>query len=172
MIREKNSSAGPQKIGSNCCKFLLSGFALFLISSSFAQSRPFIQKHRPLADSLSVVYVIPTAVMLGISIIESSSGTSRNCRLLNNYFGIVGKNNLLRTRGIRTRYKQYPDAGASFADFCGVISRKRFYKKLKGNMNCTLWIDAISKANYSEVPEIWKQRVTATIRKNKLAGTP
>ncbi len=77
-----------------------------IFNSSFAQTK-FVKKFRPLADSLSTEYGIPASVMLGVSILESSSGTSRNCKLLNNYFGIVGKNKLFKTKGIKTRYKQY-----------------------------------------------------------------
>jgi len=133
-----------------------------------AQSK-YVKKYSALADSLSEAYQIPTAVILGVAIIESSSGTSRNCRLLNNHFGIVGKNNLLKTRGIRTRYKQYANDTSSYADFCRLMTTKRFYSKLKGNMDYKLWIEAISKARYSEVPLVWKQRILDAIRKNKLA---
>jgi Bax protein len=152
--------------------FIVCLIILVAVTSGFTQSKAFVKKFRPMADSLSEKYGIPTAVILGISIIESSSGTSRNCRLLNNYFGIVGKNNLRKTKGIKTRYKQYPDAEASFKDFCRVISKKKYYKKLKGNMRYQLWIDAISKSAYSEAPVIWRQRITATVRKNKLSRTP
>ena len=80
-----------------------------------------------------------------------------------------GKNDLKKTHGIKTRYKQYPNAEASFVDFCRLMTNKKFYKKLKGNMNHRPWIDAISNAGYSEVPEMWKERVTTTIRKHKLS---
>ncbi len=147
------------------------GILALSLNVAFPQSRPFIQKFRPLVDSLSEEYGVPAAIMLGISIIESASGTSRNCKLLNNYFGMEGKNDLKKTRGITTRYKQYPNAQASFVDFCRLMTRKKFYKKLKGNMNHHLWVDAISKAGYSEAPELWKQRVSTTIRKHKLSPT-
>jgi Bax protein len=144
-----------------------------LLSGSFhslsAQSR-YVQKYSGLADSLQEAYGIPTAVILGIAIIESSSGTSRNSRLLKNHFGIVGRNNLLKTRGIKTRYKQYDSDTSSYVDFCRLMTRKRFYSKLKGNMDYKLWIDAISKTKYSEVPVVWKQRILSTIRKNKLSA--
>ena len=142
------------------------------LSASHAQSKTFVKKYKPLVDSLSEVYGIPAAVILGISIIESSSGTSRNCKLLNNYFGIVGKNNLKKTKGIKTRYKQYADAAASFEDFCKVISRKKFYKKLKGNTHYRIWLDSISKSGYSEAPTVWKQRITGAIQMNRLSSTP
>ncbi len=109
--------------------------------------------------------------MLGVAIMESGSGTSRNCKLLNNHFGIIGKNNLLKTKGVKSRYKQYPDAMASYVDFCRLMTKKKFYKKLKGNMDHKLWADAISKAGYSEIPAIWKQRLLDIIRKNKLASS-
>jgi len=124
-----------------------------------------------MADSLSEQYGVPTSVILGIAIMESASGTSRNCKLLNNHFGIVGKNDLLKTKGVKTRYKQYPDARASYRAFCKLMTKKKFYKKLKGNMDHRLWADAISKAGYSEIPEIWKQRLLDIIRKNKLASS-
>jgi hypothetical protein len=51
------------------------------------------------------------------------------------------------------------------------MAKKKFYKKLKGNNDHLLWADAISKAGYSEIPEIWKQRLIDIIRKSKLAKT-
>jgi len=151
-----------------CRRLLLPLFLSIFLNTGFAQSQAFIKKFRPLADSLSEEYGIPASVMLGVSMIESGSGTSRNCRLLNNFFGIVGKNNLYKTKKIKTRYKQYPDANSSFVDFCELVKRRKLYKKLKGNMNHKLWIDAISKTGYSEVPEIWKKRILEAIRKHKL----
>ena len=150
----------------NRYKYFCLALLLSLTNISFAQSKTFVKKFQPIADSLSVEYRIPTSVILGISIIESGSGKSRNCKLLNNYFGIKGKNKL--KKGIKSGYKQYPDAAASFADFCRVIKKKKFYKKLKGEENYKLWIDAISKSGYSEVPELWKKRVSDAIRKNKI----
>lgn len=155
----------------NFRRLVLSLLLLLFLNSGFGQTKFFINQFAPLADSLSIEYSIPRAVILGVSIIESGSGTSRNCRLLNNYFGIVGKNNLYKTKRIKTRYKQYPDALSSFTDFCKLVTRKKFYKKLKGNTNYRLWVEAISKAGYSEVPETWKQRVSSVIRKNKLSDT-
>ncbi len=158
---------------------VLSGFSsmrslvvalLVLISFSAASQKSFIQKFKPLADSLSAEYGIPTAIILGVAIVESGSGTSRNCKLLNNYFGIVGKNNLLKTRGIKTRYKQYADATASFADFCRLLSSKKYYKKLKGEMDHKKWVEAISKSGYSEAPSEWRKRVNDVIKKNNLSA--
>lgn len=150
--------------------FVFALLLLSVISAAQSSTKTFITKYRPLADSLSEAYGIPASVILGVSIVESGSGTSRNCKLLNNFFGIVGKNNLLKTKGIKSRYKQYADATASFADFCKLLAKKKYYKKLKGNMDYKLWTDAISKAGYSEVPAVWRQRINDTIKKNKLAS--
>jgi flagellum-specific peptidoglycan hydrolase FlgJ len=149
-------------------KFLLLIFISGFFLAASAQSQ-YIQKYSELADSLSVAYGIPTAVILGVAILESSFGRSRSCKLLNNHFGIVGRNNLWRTKGIKSVYKQYPDSRSSFIDFCRLITTKRFYHKLNGKTDYKLWIVAISKAKYSEVPEIWKTRVLSVIKKNKLS---
>lgn len=143
-------------------------FLLFLQSIS-AQSK-YVRKYRPLADSLATEYGVPAAVILGVAIIESGSGTSRNCKLLNNHFGIVGKNKVHKTHGVKTKYKQYPNATASYIDFCRLMTKKKFYAKLKGNKDYRAWTDAISKHNYSEIPVEWKKRVDAAIRKNKLSS--
>ncbi|MBP7556493.1 MAG: glucosaminidase domain-containing protein [Chitinophagaceae bacterium] len=149
---------------------LLGSFLLFLQPAQGQTS--YIKRYKPLADSLSEVYGVPASVILGVAIIESGAGTSRNAKLLNNHFGIVGKNNLLRTKGIRSRYKQYPTAAASYAGFCQLLSRKRFYAKLKGNNDYKVWLEAMSKSGYSESPAEWKKRVGAAIRKHKLSDTP
>lgn len=153
-------------------KQVLAFLAFLLISGGMlmGQTKTFIEKYGPMADSLSAEYEIPSSVILGVAIVESGAGTSRNCKLLNNFFGIVGKNNLHKTKGIKSRYKQYPDALASFKDFCKLLAKKKYYKKLKGNMDYKLWVDAISKSGYSEAPATWKQRVSDAIKKNKLAS--
>ena len=150
-------------------RLLLLLLLMVFFQSLSAQSK-YVRKYSELADSLSEVYGIPTAVILGVAIIESSSGTSRNCRLLKNHFGIVGRNNLLKTRGIKTRYKQYDSDTSSYVDFCRLMTTKKFYSRLKGNMDYKLWINAIGKSKYSEVPDVWKQRILSAIRKNKLSA--
>lgn len=147
---------------------LLVLFLMFAFQTVSAQSK-YIKQYKPIADSLSDVYGVPTSVMLGVAIIESGAGKSRNCKLLNNHFGVKGKNNLLKTKGIKTSYKQYPNGRASYIAFCQLMTRKKFYPKLKGKKDHKLWLDAISKAGYSTVPDEWKRNITAAIRKHKLA---
>lgn len=147
---------------------LLALFLSMFTESLQAQSK-YVKKYRHLADSLSKEYEIPAAIILGVAIMESGSGTSRNAKLLNNHFGITGKNNLLKTKGIKSRYKQYQNVADSYIDFCKLISRRRFYATLKGNTDYRLWVEAIAKTGYSEVPVEWKKRVIAVIRRNKLS---
>lgn len=149
------------------CKWLLVLLFLVAMQPAFGQTK-YIKKYRELADSLSNAYGIPAGVILGVAIIESGSGSSRNAKMLNNHFGIVGKNNLLKTKGIKTRYKQYSTVGASYIDFCRIIAKRRFYPSLKGNKDYKIWTDSISKSNYSEVPEEWRKKINATIKKHKL----
>lgn len=133
-----------------------------------AQSK-YVKKYKPLADSLAAVYDVPAAVILGVAIVESGSGASRNAKMLNNHFGITGKNNLLKTKGIKSRYKQYSRVADSYVDFCKLLSRRKFYSTLKGNKDYHVWVDSISKTGYSEMPEEWKKRINGAIRKNKLS---
>ncbi|MFD2918844.1 glucosaminidase domain-containing protein [Terrimonas rubra] len=139
--------------------------------SSLQAQTAYVNTYKPVADSLSGVYGIPSSIILAIAIVESGAGTSRNSKLLNNHFGIVGKNNLLKTKGIKTRYKQYNSVLGSYVDFCKLLSRRKYYARLKGNNDYKLWIDAISKAGYSEAPVEWRKRITSTIQKYKLAGS-
>jgi flagellum-specific peptidoglycan hydrolase FlgJ len=141
---------------------------LFSFQTGIGQSR-YVKQYKPIADSLSRIYGVPTSVMLGVAIIESGAGKSRNCKLLNNHFGIKGKNDLLKTHGIKSSYKQFKDGRASYVAFCKLMTKKKFYSKLKGTTDHIAWLEAISKAGYSTVPEEWKRNITAAIRKHKLA---
>lgn len=152
----------------NCKKVFTLLATFLLLNQAPAQNRSFEEKYGTLADSLGAAYGIPPSVILGVAIIESGSGKSRNARLLNNFFGVKGKNNLLKTKGIRSSYKQYPNDTASFVSFCGLVSRKKFYPRLKGNPDYRLWTDALSHAGYSEIPKTWEKLINSTIRKHQL----
>jgi flagellum-specific peptidoglycan hydrolase FlgJ len=130
--------------------------------------KKYIERYKKLADSLSKSYKIPSCVILGVATVESSSGAGKTVSLLNNHFGIVGKNNLMKTNGIKTRYKYYPSDTASFIDFAKLVSRRKFYKSMTGKNTCTDWITAISKTGYSEKPDVWKKRIMDVINLYKL----
>ncbi len=143
---------------------------LFCGAQSHAQVHAFIKKFKHMAVQLSAEYHIPVEIILGVSIIESGAGKSKNCRLLNNYFGIVGKNGLRKKNSTyHSMFKQYPDAEASFRDFCHKMSKKKFYSSLKNNDDYHDWVNAMSKSGYSQYPTIWKKNVLSVIKQYKLA---
>ncbi len=126
----------------------------------------YIEKFLPVSQKLCVEYGIPASIILGVSILESGSGTSTNCRQLNNYFGITGKNNLKKRRSV---YKQYATAEDSFVDFCKIVSRKKFYPKLKNNMSYQQWLTAMNHAKYAGAKGVWISRVSSIIVKHRLS---
>ena len=126
----------------------------------------YINRFLPMAKDLSAEYGIPVAVILGVSTLESGSGTSKNCRQLNNYFGVTGRNSL---RKRHSAYKQYATPEDSFRDFCNIVSRKKFYPKLKDSKNYSKWLAAMNRASYAGAKNIWISRITNIIIKHHLA---
>ena len=144
-------------------------FQLVFTHCCFAQKKTndYIEKFLPLAKDLSAEYGIPVSIILGVSIHESASGTSPNCRDLNNYFGVKGKNHLKKRK---TKYKQYKTAEDSFKDFCGILSRKKYYETLKDNMNYRLWLTEMNKAEYAGAKNKWIFAIKNDIRAYKLSA--
>jgi Bax protein len=141
--------------------FILGLLVLSLCAN--AQNSAYINNHRVVAEVLAKTYGIPAAVILAVAAIESSGGTCATARVLNNHFGIEGDNEFVTPSGFSSRYKQYDNALASYIDFCQLITRKRFYPRLKNNQNCKAWVKAISKCGYSEVPQQWEQKVFSVL---------
>lgn len=121
-----------------------------------------------MAAVLSLQYGIPAPVILSVAAVESSGGMGPTARVLNNHFGMVGKNSFVNHKGHKSRYKQYSNELASYVDFCRLMTHKRFYKKLKDNDDCIAWIKAISRCGYSEQPGQWEQRVFSVLSSFKL----
>ncbi len=141
---------------------------LAVMCSASAQNKSYITDHKIIATLLSEHYGIPASVILAVAAVESSGGAGPVAKVLNNHFGIVGKNNIVNHLGHKSRYKQYENEYASYIDFCDMISRKRFYGRLKNNNNPQLWIKAMSHAGYSEVPEEWEQKIMSVLTSNKM----
>jgi len=160
----------PQALNILLKRFFLLVLSMFLFASTASAVdvvKKYIREYRPLVKRLSAEYGIPISVITAISIVESGAGKSKNCKLLNNHFGIIGKNKL-KKQGIKTRFKQYEDAEASFKDFCEMVKRKKYYKKLQGNVNYIPWLDAMAKSGYSTQPAAWKKMISNAIKKYKL----
>lgn len=125
----------------------------------------YIDRFLPVAKDLSLQYGIPISIILGVSILESGSGTSKNCKQLNNYFGVTGRNRLKKRH---SAYKQYATPEDSYSDFCGIVSRKGFYYSLKDNMSYQKWLVAMNHANYAGAKGVWISRITNIIKKHRL----
>lgn len=123
----------------------------------------YISQYKTLATALSEQYGIPVAIILGVAIVESSAGKGPAVKNLNNHFGIEGRNTLA-ARGKHSRYKEYECGEQSYEDFCKMIARKRFYEKIKNKKDAKVWVEAMSNAHYSEIPEAWKKKILTAIR--------
>lgn len=126
--------------------------------------KEFIVKFGQLSCDLSDEYGIPREVILAISALESDWGRSKHVKLLNNYFGIIGKNKLKKSQGIISSYKGYLEPRDSFIDFCKTLSRKKYYQKLKGKMVYSNWIHEIANGSYAKHPQKWSLYVTRLIK--------
>ena len=141
-----------------------------LFLSVSAQNKKYIDNHAVIAKLLAERYGIPAPVILAVAAVESSGGTGPAARVLHNHFGIEGKNSFVNHRGHSSRYKQYPNVFASYLDFCKLMTRKRFYHKLKGKDDPKAWVMAISHAGYSEQPEEWTKKVMSVLVKIKVSS--
>lgn len=129
----------------------------------------FIEKHKRTAVILMKKSGIPASIILGVSMIESGMGKSRNCKLLNNYFGVKGKNNLSKSKGSpRSSYKQYPNASASFKDFVRIVKGKKYYPDLKGNMDYKKWLVKMNQYGYAQAKGKWINDISSVIKKYSL----
>ncbi len=127
--------------------FILS---LFISLCVYSHSQAaYFQKYQPIADSFETVYGIPSSIMLAVALQESGGGKSKVAKLLNNHHGITGKNNLLKTHGIKSMFQYYPSDTASYEGFCKVVARRKFYTTLRGSTDYRKWIYAIAKSGYA-----------------------
>ncbi|RFM27452.1 glucosaminidase domain-containing protein [Deminuibacter soli] len=133
--------------------------------------RDYVNEHTDKCKELSQSYGIPASIIIGTAIVESGAGSSRNAQLLNNHFGIVGKNKLAqRNPPIKTKYKQFESVDASYEAFCKILSRRKYYQTLKDDRDYSKWVSAISAAGYSTTPDVWKQKMMHTIKKYHLTN--
>ncbi len=131
---------------------------LFCVNISAQNS--YINQYKTLATQLSQEFGIPTAVILSIAYVETGGGNSAGSKILNNHFGLVGKNTVNSSR-----FKSFTNAEESFRAFCESVSRKKYYQRLKGNFSHSEWVSAIASAGYSTKPTEWKQKINFVIKK-------
>ena len=139
-------------------KFLIIFILFFSLKISGQNS--YINQYKPLATELSQEFGIPSAVILSIAYVESGGGNSNHSKILNNHFGMVGKNNVNNSK-----FSSFDSSKESFRSFCEMITRKKYYQKLKGNLNTSEWLNAIASAGYASKPEEWKKKINLVINK-------
>lgn len=129
----------------------------------------YIEEYLYISLHLMISYGIPASVILGIAFVESGGCNSRNCKLLNNHFGIKGpkRYKIPHTKSI-TSYRSYDNSEDSFKHFAEIISKRKFYPDLKDKMNYRLWVKAIGLSGYARSHSSWKAKVNSTIVKYQL----
>jgi Bax protein len=149
---------------------LLSGLMVTSLAAS-AQKAPknYIKRFSPVAVNLMKETGVPASVILGVAMLESGSGTSKNAKLLRNHFGIVGRNNLAkRGETYRSVYREYETDTASYRSFVKLILKRKWYPAMKGNEDYNAWLEKLIRSNYSSAGNVWVSRVRSMIRKYKL----
>jgi Bax protein len=149
------------------CKFFtltIFSFILFLFSATLHAQQSYINTNKEVAHELSLIYGIPSSVILAVAFVESGGGNSKNSKILNNHFGIVGKNDVNNSK-----YKSFASVKESYEGFCKLLQRKKYFTKLSGSVNFSEWIKAIASAGYSTKPSEWTKKMIAIYNKLKLA---
>ncbi|MHA8093577.1 glucosaminidase domain-containing protein [Aquirufa lenticrescens] len=128
-------------------------FVLFfqLSAQAFQGTQEKIQRYKPFIDSLSLVYGIPSKLIIGVGICESGFGQSKQSIKQNNYFGLRGK----YVRKKKSSFKHYARPEDSMVDFCEVLASKKYYTNLKGNPDPMKWTRAMAKARYAANAKRW-----------------
>ncbi|MCX6272136.1 MAG: glucosaminidase domain-containing protein [Bacteroidetes bacterium] len=129
----------------------------------------YIEKYSGLAVYLMEETGIPASIILSIALIESSASCTKNCRVLNNHFGMKAKKRH-RFPGTKllTSYRIYPSDTISYRDFCNVMSHKKFFNEMRCSPDYKKWVLRISQSKYAPSPARWRLKVLTVIRKYKL----
>lgn len=152
-------------------KFFIVLLLSFVFVAGQAQTsvHKYINKYQDLAVSQMKKFQIPASVIMGVSIIESGAGTSKLAKVFHNHFGVKGSSTDSKQKlGYKSAYKEYASDTSSFDHFCMILQKKKFYDRIKGDPNYSIWLQSMNKANYSEAKDAWVRKITATIKKYKL----
>ncbi len=144
------------------CLFLIPGIAL-----GQSAAVKYIEQYKQDAIQKMNEYGIPASIILGVAMHESGSGTSKISKYLNNHFGMKGKN---ESRRIRSSYKGYDDASASYEDFILFLKNRVQFNKLfdqYGAQDYKGWAKGIQRGGYAH-SKSWSKQVLAIIDKYEL----
>ena len=145
---------------------------LFLSTSATLAQRDvaaYIQRYDSVAVDIMLRHQVPASLVLALAIHESGAGTSRLSREQCNHFGLKGKRGTSKKKPASPSKKhlEFETDEASFQHFAELVTRKKFYDKLKGNPDPVVWLKALKKAGYAASPH-WVPRVSALIRRHQL----
>src|SRR5690606_31028123 len=127
----------------------------------------YIEQYKEAALHYMEEYGCPASIILAIALHESAYGTSRVARHLNNHFGIKGPNN---SKVIRSAYKGYDSIAESYADFVGLLKRRKRTQQLFDQYQpheYEKWVRGIARSGYAHSPS-WSSKVISIIRKYNL----
>ncbi|MET6998581.1 glucosaminidase domain-containing protein [Chitinophaga defluvii] len=147
--------------------------AIFILLSNVVSAqhstKSYIKKYTPVSQEIMEETGIPASVILGVAMLESGAGNSKNTKLLRNHFGIVGKNNLAKRKaGYRSSYKEYATDLDSYKHFARLLASKKWFSKVQGKPDFATWLKHMNHGGYSSAGQVWIKRVTAIINRHKL----
>ena len=144
---------------------LLFCIILSILFFSLSSQTEYFNKYKPLADSLEDKYGVPSCLILSVGFLESGRGKSKVAKILNNHFGIVGKNNLHKKGRFKSKYKYFYSVSDSYNSFCKLIASKSYYSTLKGNKDIDKWAIAIASKGYAENANLWSRYIIKLAKK-------
>lgn len=147
-------------------------FLIFLFSSLYLQAQSAAEAYVNKFDSLAIEvlnkYEIPASLVLGIALHESGAGTSKLSKVNNNHFGVKGRVKSSKTKsGYASVYRKFDTDEAAYLYFGEMLSRRKYYMVLKGDMNYMKWLKAMKAANYATSSK-WVGQVDQMIKRYKL----
>jgi flagellum-specific peptidoglycan hydrolase FlgJ len=152
-------------------RFLLISLLFFTtVFSLEAQTaaEAYINKFDTLAFEVLNNYGIPASLVLGIALQESGAGTSKLCRLNHNHFGVKGRVKSSKTKsGYTNAYRKFETDEAAYLHFGEMVSKKKYYFTLKGDMDYMKWLKAMKAAKYATSPH-WISHVDKMIKRYNL----
>jgi len=137
-----------------------------LLAQSAAQK--YIDTYSPLALEVSEKYQIPPSLVLGIALHESASGTSKLCRTKRNHFGVKGRVKSSKSKsGYVSAYRTFESDEASYLHIGEMISKRKYYTRLKGDMDYMKWLKAMKASGYARSSS-WVSVIDKTIKRYDL----
>jgi len=135
-------------------------------TASAQQTSPeqYIEQYKDIAVRYMEEHGCPASLILAIAIHESAYGTSRVARYLNNHFGIKGPNN---SKEIRSAYKGYSSVEESYADFIGLLKRRKKTQVLFDQYQphqYREWVRGVARSGYAHSAS-WPAKVIGMIER-------